>query len=70
MLSESSLTLALSMTETQIATHSTDLCLVVAIVNFLSQVASTAKATVSNSTKENTYTEEQVGAPQDRGKVV
>lgn len=61
MLSEPSLTLALSLTECQLATSSSDIPLVVAIINFLSTVATSAKLSTSHASREEqTYTEEQV----------
>ena len=60
-LSEPSLTLALSLCESQLATCSSEISLVVAIVNFLAQVASTAKYSLSHVSKENqAYSEDQV----------
>lgn len=60
-LSEPSLTLSLFLTESQLATNSSDLLLILAIVNFLAQVATAAKVSASGIRKEDqTYTEEQV----------
>ena len=61
MLSESSLTLALSLCESQLTTSSSDISLVVAVVNFLAQVAATAKSSFSPGNKEGqSYSEDQV----------
>lgn len=60
-LSEPSLTLAMSLTECQLSTSHLDTSLVVAIVCFLAKVATTAKCSVSNNNIQNqAYTEEQV----------
>lgn len=59
-LSEPSLTLALSLTEGQLASNSSDISLVVAIVGFLAQAATTAKLSASCADKNQAYTEEQV----------
>ena len=60
-LSEPSLTLALSLCESQLAACSSDISLVVAVVNFLAQVASTAKLSLNHVNKENqAYSEDQV----------
>ncbi len=60
-LSEPSLTLAVSLCESQLAACSSDILLVVAIVNFLAQAASTAKCSLSHSNEESqVYSEDQV----------
>ena len=62
-LSESSFTLALSLTESQLASYFNDLQLIVAIVNFLAQVAISSKTSISNRNKEETsYSKEQVSS--------
>ena len=60
-LSEPSLTLALSLTERQLSTNSSNISLVVAIVSFLARVANVAKMSVTHgSTGGQAYTEDQV----------
>lgn len=60
-LSESSLTLALALTENQLTNNSSDISLVVAIVGFLAQVANAAKMSATNKDMEDlAYTKEQV----------
>lgn len=60
-LSEPSLTLALSLTECQLSTNFSNIPLVVAILSFLARVANAAKmSVVDGSTEGQTYTEDQV----------